>query len=190
MVLFVLSMLLKSERKVKIGLAAGNLFAVYHLWALGSTVAALISLAAFVRLGLAAWVSPKSKSGLPLAIGFSVFYAAVSIVFYKSPLDLLAFVGTMVNTWAVFLLTGVRFRAALALGMTIWVAFDFSVGAVEMAVASLLSAVAAFYAWGREWRLEKTREAQCASQRTFEGFAEDSEQQRGSQFSQGKRFHE
>lgn len=157
MVLFVLAMVLRSERQVKLGLALGNLFAIYHLWALGSTVAALLSLAAFVRLGLAAYSNPQSSTGRMLALIFSVFYLSVGTVFYKAPIDLLAVVGTMVNTWAVFLLTGVRFRAALAFGMTIWVVFDFSVGAVEMAVASLLSAVAAFYAWGREVRESKQR---------------------------------
>lgn len=153
-VLFILPMLFRSDKNLKAGLAIGNLFAVYHLWALGSTVAALLSLAAFVRLSLSVLTPPNSKSSVRLAFCFSLFYLLSGAVFYVAPIDLLALTATLINTWAIFIFKGTHLRATLALAMCIWVIFDLNLKAFELAISSALSAAAAFYAWHREKRLE------------------------------------
>lgn len=157
MVLFVLAMLFKDERKVKGGLALANLLAVYHLFALGSAVAAAISFAAFIRLGLAWRMRPGSPHARIIAIGFTGFYVVIWLLLYKTNLDAVALIATLIHTWAVFLFTGVRFRASLALAMGLWVYFDINVGAMKVAMVSVLCALAALYAWVRELKNQQPR---------------------------------
>lgn len=157
MVLFVLAMLFKDERKVKGGLALANLLAVYHLFALGSAVAAAISFAAFIRLGLAWRMRPGSPHARIIAIGFTGFYVVIWLLLYKTNLDAVALIATLIHTWAVFLFTGVRFRASLALAMGLWVYFDINVGAMKVAMVSVLCALAALYAWVRELKMQPPR---------------------------------
>lgn len=152
MVLYIAAMGFRSEKKVKLGLAAGAFFSIYPMYAFGSTVAALTSVVAAIRLTLSAYETKRFLSRKKLAAGFSVLYVGILLSTYKSPLDFLAFLATTLNTWATFTLKGLLFRAVLVCTTLMWVVFDFAIGAFEIGVATTLSAIVALYSFIRQRR--------------------------------------
>lgn len=149
-VLFIVSMGLKSEIMVKQWLAVTNLFSAIHFFIIGAEIAALISLIAVVRLALSSSKSFEATTRVQMSGFFSVLYCLIMMVFYKNPVDYLAFAGTLINTWAAFLLNGIKFRLALLLGTSFWFLYDVSVGAYEIAVTSLLGLLTGLVALVRE----------------------------------------
>ncbi len=159
--LFIGSMIIQSEVNVKRGLGLANLFAAAHLFGIGATVAAWISIIAFVRLFLWAASNLSTAKRMVAVTLFTALYLIIFLLRYKQHADYLALCGTLVNTAASLLLTGIRFRTALVMGSSLWLGYDLLVGAYEIAVATFLGLAAGGYALRREMKaIEKdsTRE--------------------------------
>lgn len=154
-ILFIVSMIVRSEVSVKRGLGLANLFAAAHLFGIGANVAACISIIAFVRLFLGASTRLGKSKRRQAVLLFSTLYLIIFFLTYKQHADYLALSGTLINTAASLLLTGIRFRTALVMGSTFWLGYDVLVGAYEIAIATFLGLIAGIYSLQRELKTTK-----------------------------------
>ena len=155
-VLFILAMLLRGENSVKKGLGLANIFAAFNLWTIHAHIASAISIIAAVRLGMSGSALIGQHSKMVISGFFVLLYTAILALTYRTPVDLLAYFGTVVNTLSTFNMSGLRFRAGLCAGSSFWLCYDVMAGAYEIALATLLGLLAALFAMKRELQSQRT----------------------------------
>ncbi|EGQ7818735.1 YgjV family protein [Vibrio parahaemolyticus] len=115
----------KNDRHLKILMLIFNLNHLLHFLLLGSMVSALSALLSALRTTTAIFVSSKRVAAVFIVISLvSGFWVA------EQWRDLWPIIGTVIGTYSVFCLSGIRMRIGFLLGASCWLTNNILVGSI------------------------------------------------------------
>ncbi|HAS6503551.1 YgjV family protein [Vibrio parahaemolyticus] len=115
----------KNDRHLKILMLIFNLNHLLHFLLLGSMVSALSALLSALRTTTAIFVSSKRVAAVFIVISLvSGFWVA------EQWHDLWPIIGTVIGTYSVFCLSGIRMRIGFLLGASCWLTNNILVGSI------------------------------------------------------------
>ncbi|EHV5555959.1 YgjV family protein [Vibrio parahaemolyticus] len=115
----------KNDRHLKILMLIFNLNHLLHFLLLGSMISALSALLSALRTTTAIFVSSKRVAAVFIVISLvSGFWVA------EQWRDLWPIIGTVIGTYSVFCLSGIRMRIGFLLGASCWLTNNILVGSI------------------------------------------------------------
>nr|WP_321385737.1 YgjV family protein [uncultured Vibrio sp.] len=115
----------KNDKRLKILMLIFNLNHLLHFLLLGSMISALGALLSAMRTTTAIFVSSKRVAAAFIVVSFvSGFWAA------EQWRDVLPILGTVIGTYSVFCLSGIRMRVGFLLGAACWLTNNILVGSI------------------------------------------------------------
>ncbi|MBD1389038.1 YgjV family protein [Neiella sp. HB171785] len=112
-------------RRFKVMMLVFNLNHLTHFLLMGAPVAAFGSLISVLRTGASIYFSSFYVASFFLAINL-----AIGSWLATSWFDLFAIAGSMIGTYAIFMLTGTRMRLAFLAGSICWLINNFIIGSI------------------------------------------------------------
>lgn len=126
----------KMDNHLKIYMVVGNILFACHFFMLGAYAGMAIATINCFRVGL----SIKFHKSNKMMFSFMSIYAAVGIVVYKEPVDLLPIFSSLVGTFTMFRLSGINLRLVGLFGSGSWLVYDIifhSIGGIITEISAL-----------------------------------------------------
>ncbi|EKO3499463.1 YgjV family protein [Vibrio fluvialis] len=115
----------KNDRRLKIVMFVFNLNHLLHFILLGSAVSALSAALSTMRTASSIYTSSKYVAAIFLLAG-----AGLSLYIADHWWDLWPVIGTMIGTFAIFMLRGIQMRIAFLIGACCWLTNNILVGSI------------------------------------------------------------
>ncbi|EKO3390933.1 YgjV family protein [Vibrio fluvialis] len=115
----------KNDRRLKIVMFVFNLNHLLHFILLGSAVSALSAALSAMRTASSIYTSSKYVAAIFLLAG-----AGLGLYIAEHWWDLWPVIGTMIGTFAIFMLRGIQMRIAFLIGACCWLTNNILVGSI------------------------------------------------------------
>lgn len=143
----------KSDARLKSIYAAMCIVMAVHFSMLGAYVGAITVIITAIRNV----VSIKTKWP-SLAFVFVAAYIIVGVYKYQTPIDVFATLASILSTFSLFYLSGIRMRAALVVTFSLWLVHNIvvgSIGGIMLEIGNLTLVI-----W-RSWRMHQENLSQA-----------------------------
>lgn len=115
----------KDDRRLKIIMVIFNTNHLIHYILLGSVPAAASSFISVLRTGTSIFTSSKYVAAIFIALALAMSFKVV-----HSVADIWAPIGTIIGTYSLFILKGIKMRIAFILGASCWLTNNILVGSI------------------------------------------------------------
>ncbi len=115
----------KNDKRLKVTMLIFNLNHLLHFVLLGAIPAAVGAALSCLRTGTSIITSSKQ-----VALFFILISVITGWLVFETWVDLLPIVGTMIGTYSLFCLSGIKMRLAFLLGASCWLANNVIVGSI------------------------------------------------------------
>ncbi len=115
----------KDDRKLKVIMLIFNLNHLLHYLLLGSMTSALSAALSALRTGSAIYTSSKYVAALFIVLGLGL-----GLILADNWWDMWPIFGTVIGTYAVFMLQGIAMRVAFIIGAVCWLINNIIVGSI------------------------------------------------------------